>query len=327
MIKLKNVYKKLDKFQLDINLDIQKNEYFVILGKTGSGKTILLNLIARFLNADAGEVITGNNKIGMLYQNYLLFPHYTVKENIEYSLKFSTKKENIKEICQLLDISHIIDRYPKNLSGGEKQRTALARAIISKPQIILLDEPFSSLDIVTKNKLITLIKSIHKKENITFIHVTHDLEEAITLANRICVIEQGKILQIGTPFEILKKPISKFVANLVGARNIYYGKIQKNFIQIHHLKIFINTDKTGFVNITISPEDILLSIKKIDSSARNYFSGKIINILLKQYLCEVEVDIGITIIVFITKTSCEKLSLKLGKEVWVTFKTTKVHIF
>jgi molybdopterin-binding protein len=267
----------------------------------------------------------------------MLFNHFSVRENIAYSLKLQKKSkkyinEKVEKICDLFNISHILNRYPEKLSGGEKQRVALARTLISNPEIILLDEPFSALDIVTKNKLIREIKQIHQKEKINFIHVTHDFEEAIVLADRICVIDKGKILQVGTPDEIFKKPASKFVANFVDARNIYHAKIdvldglKVAKIDDVDLNIFVNTEKDSCEYLTIRPEDIILSNERFISSARNNFFGKITNILLKKFVCEITVDIGVEIVAFVTNRSILDLDLKIGKDVWVTFKATEVHV-
>jgi len=347
MIKIDNISKKVGTFSVsNINFKIKRGEYFVILGPTGAGKTVILEIIAGLLTPDSGRIyLKGEDatdfepdkrRIGMLYQDYMLFPHYTVSQNIGYGLKVRKVdrkliKKKVDEFCILFNISHIKERRPENLSGGEKQRVALARTLICRPQLVLLDEPFSSIDISTKIPLIKEIRALHKKEGLTFIHVTHDFEEALELADRICVVNNGSVIQVGNPEDIFKKPVNRFVADFVGIRNVFYGTIRsKNGIKVfsvNSLDIYVNTKLDGKCHLSIRPEDIIISNSKIVSSARNCFKGRITDIILKQFVCEVTVDIGVSVVLFITKKSYEELMLKPGKNVWVTFKTMETHIF
>jgi tungstate/molybdate transport system ATP-binding protein len=221
----------------------KKGEYFVILGPTGAGKTLLLEMLAGFHLTDKGEIwIDGENmttyppedrNVGFIYQDYSLFPHLNVAKNIEFGLKLKglQKQEIEKEsngIMRLLEISHLSHRYPKTLSGGEQQKVAIARAIITKPNVLLLDEPLSALDRRTQDLLREELKRIHRREKLTSVHVTHDQMEAMALADRIAVIMDGRVVQVGSPHEIFNKPLNESIATFVGVENIFGGEIKTN---------------------------------------------------------------------------------------------------
>lgn len=212
MLEIKNIQLKLGRFVLNnIDLKINLGEYFVILGPSGSGKTVLLETIAGLYTPDSGKILYNKNDIillppekrdiGFVYQDYELFPHMTVEDNIIFGLKIRgmNKKiisEKLYKLVSMLKIEHLLKRYPNKLSGGEKQRVALARAIIISPKILLLDEPLSALDIMIKPILQQEIKNIHKEFKSTIIHVTHDIEEAIFLADRIGIMSDGNLLKV-----------------------------------------------------------------------------------------------------------------------------------
>lgn len=212
MLEIKKLQLTLGKFTLNsLDLKIELGEYFVILGPSGSGKTVLLETIAGLYNPNNGSILYDKEDmvvfppekrdIGFVYQNYELFPHMTVEDNIVFGLKIRRKKkediaEKLKELVSILKIEHLLERYPRKLSGGEKQRVALARALIISPRILLLDEPLSALDMMIKSELQKEIKNIHSKLRPTIIHVTHDLEEALFLGDRIGIMRDGNLLEI-----------------------------------------------------------------------------------------------------------------------------------
>ncbi len=210
MLEIKNIKLKLGKFCLrNVNINIKAGEYFVILGPSGAGKTVLLETIAGLYPPDKGSIYYNKRNllklspekrnVGFVYQNYELFPHMTVKDNITFGPKIRKVSKSVIEeklciLVSMLKIDHLLDRYPARLSGGEKQRVALARALIISPEILLLDEPMSALDMNIKLKLQQEIKNIHKRLKTTVIHVTHDVDEAVYLSDRIGVMDEGRLL-------------------------------------------------------------------------------------------------------------------------------------
>ena len=224
----------------NINLQIYENEIFAILGKTGSGKTVLLESIAGFYKSEEGsikiydkkvnEIPLENRKIGFVYQDYGLFPHMTVFNNISYGLKIQkinkkTIKSTVKEICKILSIEKILNQYPGTLSGGEKQRTALARSVVLKPKILLMDEPFSALDPTTKLSMYDEIKKIHKIFGCTIIFVTHDFNEAQIMADRIGILKSGELKSVRKSEELFNEYKDEDINEFLGIRRgKYYDK-------------------------------------------------------------------------------------------------------
>jgi len=241
MIEIKNLRVDLGSFQLqEINLDIKQGEYFIILGPTGAGKTVLLETIAGLYPAQGGEIWLNGREITRLepekrgisfvYQDYVLFPHLSVRENIAFGLRRGKvgKKEaqdRVEWVVGLLGVSHLLDRKPDTLSGGEQQKVALARALIVSPEVLLLDEPVSALDPQTREGVQHELRQIHDRMQTTVIHVTHDFEEAIALGDRIAVLGEGRIQQVGTAEQVFRQPNSEFVARFAMARNIFAGEV------------------------------------------------------------------------------------------------------
>lgn len=220
MIALENVSISLGDFSLKgVNLEIPSGEYFSILGPTGAGKTVILELIAGLYKPDQGNILINNENVqeippekrgvGFVYQDYALFPHLNVYENISFGLKLKKNsqkeiKDTVLELAELFNITHLLDRLPGTLSGGEQQRVSLARALALKPKILLMDEPLGALDPNTKNFLRREIKRIHRAYGCTIVHVTHDFNEANTLATMVGIILDGQIRRVGTPEEVFK---------------------------------------------------------------------------------------------------------------------------
>lgn len=256
MLKIEHLYKKLGDFQLeDIDLEIAQGEYFVILGPTGTGKSVILEIIAGLYKPDKGQFYFNgedlsnkypeNREIGFVYQDYLLFPHLCVKKNIVFGLKQKkfTKSEieqKLNEIILKFKIEHLLERYPITLSGGEQQRVAMARALITSPKILLMDEPLSALDPSTKNEFLITLKKIHENRKNTVIHVTHDFNVALYLADRIAIMNDGAIVQVGTPEEIFKKPKSIFVANFIGMKDFFKNRIDNSKADCYYEDAFFS---------------------------------------------------------------------------------------
>ena len=217
-----------------VSLDIREGEFFTLLGPSGCGKTTLLRMIAGFNSIEGGDFYFGEKRInnvpahkrdiGMVFQNYAIFPHLTVEENVAYGLKARKlpKAEiapRVRDALELVQISHLAKRKPNELSGGQQQRVALARAFVIEPSVLLMDEPLSNLDAKLRVQMRTVIKKLQRRLGITTIYVTHDQEEALAISDRIAVMKDGVIMQIGTPNEIYAKPQNPFVAGFIGVSN------------------------------------------------------------------------------------------------------------
>jgi putative spermidine/putrescine transport system ATP-binding protein len=224
----------------DVNLDIQDREFFTMLGPSGSGKTTCLRLIAGFDRPTAGSILLHGQDVSRLppyerdvntvFQDYALFPHMTVADNVAYGLMIrkvpkaerSTRAEEMLDLVRLVGMAQ---RKPSQLSGGQRQRVALARALINHPRVLLLDEPLGALDLKLRQQMQVELKAIQQRVGITFVYVTHDQEEALTMSDRIAVFNQGKVEQVGSPAEIYEHPMTPFVAGFVGVSNLISGAL------------------------------------------------------------------------------------------------------
>lgn len=344
MLELRGIDKQLGDFRLkDINLEIKEGEYFVILGPTGTGKTVILEVIAGMYRPDSGEIYFKNQNISSLYpeqrgisfvyQDYALFPHLNVEENIIFGLKvqnISQKsiKKSLRDMVALLGIEHLLQRYPTTLSGGEQQRVAIARALITSPEILLLDEPLSALDPRTRQAFQEELQKIHAMLGTTTIHITHDFSEALVLGDRIAILQDGAIVQVGTPTEVFHHPASCFVAEFVGAENILSGQCTGGVIKVAPgVDIHAISPEQGKVNLTIRPEDIIISHQPLTSSAQNSLPGTVLQMYNLGPLVKLTIDSGVTLTVLLSKQSVEEMALRPGQKVWATFKASAVHVF
>jgi len=331
----------------DADLEVAEHEYFIILGPTGAGKTVLLETIAGLYPPSTGDIWMSGQRvtdlgpdkrgIGIVYQDHVLFPHLTVRDNIIFGLRQqgSKKREASSQaqwIIDLLGISHLLERKPDTLSGGEKQKVALARALVMQPQVLLLDEPLSALDPETRENVQRELRDLHEKLQLTCIHVTHDFEEAISLGDRIAVIGDGRIVQVGTPEEIFRRPNSEFVARFALTRNIFSGEVRDGddecaMVYVEGTPIAVVTDHRGRRQATVRPEDILLSPEPLRSSARNSFKGTITEVISKGSTVNLRVRVPPDFICLVTRRSYEDMELREGGDVYVTFKASAVHVF
>ncbi|WP_372630878.1 ABC transporter ATP-binding protein [Cohnella sp.] len=270
----------------DAHFKIEEGEFFTLLGPSGCGKTTLLRTIAGFYKQEEGnlyfgdrlmnDVPTHNRDIGMVFQNYAIFPHMTVFENVAYGLrarKVSKKEieERVMEALEMVELGHLRDRAPSNMSGGQQQRIALARAIVIRPSLLLMDEPLSNLDAKLRVKMRSDIRKLQKDLNITTIYVTHDQEEALAVSDRIAVLSEGRVQQIGLPHEIYSYPSNRFVANFIGTSNFVRGTSGQYNAATGSAKIGVQgMSKTmkltssyeGDVLISVRPENIGVSVQR-----------------------------------------------------------------
>jgi ABC-type sugar transport system ATPase subunit len=241
LIKLERVSRVWPEFAIrDVTIEVSEGQYLVIVGPTGAGKTLLLELLLGVHQPDAGRIFVGERDvtglppekrgIGMVYQDYLLFPHLNVARNLAFGLRYQRYdrdhvQRRVSEIGELLGIQHLLHRYPYTLSGGEKQRVAIGRALVTEPRVLLLDEPLSALDRGTAARLRAEIKSLHASKKLTVLHVTHDLSEARQMDGPIALIKEGRLDALGTADDLLRRPPTVFAATFFGAVNLYKADV------------------------------------------------------------------------------------------------------
>jgi len=277
IIKLENISVAFDGETIldDISLKIDENEFITLLGPSGCGKTTTLRIIAGFLEPDKGDVIFEGEKINgvpaykrqvnTIFQRYALFPHLNVYENIAFGLRLKKKKEDeirqtVSDMLSLVNLKGFGNRNIASLSGGQQQRVAIARALAVKPRVLLLDEPLGALDLKLRKDMQFELKSIQQKLGITFIYVTHDQEEALSMSDTIVVMDSGKIQQIGTPTDVYNEPANAFVADFIGESNILDGIMHEDF-SVEFAGIRFQCVDKGFkkdepVDVVIRPEDV-----------------------------------------------------------------------
>lgn len=264
----------------DFSLQVQKGSFTTLLGSSGSGKTTILKLISGFLFPSEGQIFVNgklvndvapeDRKIGMVFQDYALFPHMNVKNNLLYGLKIKNKKqikENrktddelysiLKKTANSLDLLNLLDRFPNELSGGQQQRLALGRALVLEPQILLMDEPLSSLDTKLRQNLRTELKDLQQRLNITTIYVTHDQEEALFLSDKIAVLNQGKLVQYASSKDVYFSPADRFTAEFIGNANFIQINNQQYMIRPEWINIKNKKEKSDDVEAKVISKDFL----------------------------------------------------------------------
>jgi putative spermidine/putrescine transport system ATP-binding protein len=252
-----------------IDLEVREGEFFSMLGPSGSGKTTCLRMIAGFERPTEGRIWLGDRdvaglppferEVNTVFQDYALFPHYTVQENVEYGLRVrkvakASRAEQAREALRMVQLEGFEDRKPAALSGGQRQRVALARALVMRPRVLLLDEPLGALDLKLRQAMQVELKDIQRRVGLTFIYVTHDQEEALTMSDRLAVFSQGRIEQVGTPAEVYERPATDFVAGFVGVSNVLEGEAARAVTGSPHA-ITIRPEKIHLEQREISPRD------------------------------------------------------------------------
>ncbi len=321
----------------DVNLVVRKGEFVTILGPSGCGKTTLLRLISGFQKATEGKIsISGidvtetpphRRPVNTVFQKYALFPHLNVFQNIAFGLKLKhvEKKQiekKVKKVLKMVSMTGYEERDVDSLSGGQQQRVAIARALVNEPQVLLLDEPLAALDLKMRKDMQMEIKAMHKQLGITFVYVTHDQEEALTLSDRIVVMNEGRIQQIGTPIQIYNEPANAFVADFIGESNILDGQMIEDQLVAFSGVQFECVDK-GFlpneaVDVVVRPEDIYI----FDSLEAAQFKGIVTSSIFKgvHYEMMVMTPNGFEFIVQ------DYHSFDVGKEVGLLIKPFDIHV-
>jgi putative spermidine/putrescine transport system ATP-binding protein len=275
LVGLSKIYGDIAAVQ-DVSLDVAPGEFVALLGPSGCGKTTTLRMVAGFVRPSAGEVFLGDadvtrllpeqRNMGMVFQNYALFPHMTVRANIEFGLKCHrlARAERVRRIADVLDLvglDAMADRYPRQLSGGQQQRVALARVMALRPRLLLFDEPLSNLDARLRVQMRDEIQRLQRQSGVTALFVTHDQDEAMTMADRIVVMAKGRVEQVGTPADIYDRPRTRFVADFIGAANFFEGGVEcsgdNRVFRSHSGPVLpLPTNAPAAVTLAVRPERI-----------------------------------------------------------------------
>lgn len=373
MVVFKNIEFTIGTFSLhNINFNIKDGEYFVILGPSGNGKTQLLKLLAGLNRPKSGEIWIGGTRrdhlppeqrdIGYVFQDQVLFPHMSVYDNIAFSLKLkklsrSEIKTKVEKMAEILGITYMLDRSTVDLSGGEKQRVALARAMVMGPKVLIMDEPYAALDRNLQERLTLEARELHNQLEQTTVHVTHNQEEAITLADRICILEAGRIKMIGTPDEVFRSPTSTFVARFVCTENIFRdATVEHDDSQVLTMRyadhpVFCNyvdtadkisiaeSDNQGFFHcerdvnsgkatFCVRPESTLLHRSRPQDLKRNVFKGEVTKIFDRGLMFQSNIKINdqFLIVNLTMRKSFMDLDIDIGSVVYISFDEKNVHI-
>jgi len=348
MLEIKNLCVERGTFSLkDITFDVQDSEYFVLAGPTGSGKTVLLETVAGLHSGSSGQVwINGRDvtsfdlekrRVGFAYQDCAVYGHLSVRDNISFGLmyRYKTRREieqAVDRAIELLGIQHLLEKRPTYLSGGETQKIALARAIAIKPDLLLFDEPLSAVDAETKYAYGRELKELHNRLKLPTIHVTHDFEEAMALGDRMAVMWEGRILQIGTPKQVFRHPTSEFVARFFMTKNIFQGEVQdvsggQSVFCLERHKMMVVTTLCGQRHASIRPESISISREKPDCDGVNCLQGIISQISERGSIAYITVDVPPEFTCLVLQPILEEMGLKEKQTIYITFKASAVNIF
>jgi ABC-type sugar transport system ATPase subunit len=349
MIEINNLSIRMGGFALkDVNLSIRDKEYLVILGPTGAGKTVLMECLAglhnlkqgsiRIDNADVTNLAPEERQIGYVPQDYVLFPFLNVQENILFGLKRGKYdrldiQKRLMTLTGLLGIKHLLQRDPRTLSGGEKQRVALARALATAPRILLMDEPFSALDVQTSCYLRMELRHIHQELGVTTVHITHNQIEAEEMADRVAVMISGSIAQVGKPQDIFFYPENETVSNFIGTSNILECHSCRQLVPglmevfCENLRIVLPHDAGNIEKIAISPRDIYISDVLPSGPSVNRYKGWIKDINYESTTARINVDIGdVHLKAEMPSELAREMSLAPSSEVYLILKLRRLKV-
>lgn len=331
----------------NINLRIRDKELLVLLGPNGAGKTTLVNIIAGlaeyrgsvlFDDVPVDKLPPSKRGVGYLFQDPLLFPHLDVATNIAYGLRAKRLSPNqvearVRQLLRMMKIEHLASRYPKQLSGGEKQRVALARALAPSPKVLLLDEPLSSLDVTTTKYLRTELRQLQKRLGITTVYVTHDLQEAEEMADRIAILQEGRLEQVSRPEEVFFYPANERVSDFIGAPNIldcdYCHSLGKGVVEVGcgGLVIIAPHDGSQVRRIAIFPQDIHIFESKPPGPEVNRFQGVITSIRPTQEAVRIGLKVGgKELFASLSHHTFAEMDLVIGQEVFLVLKLARIKI-
>lgn len=343
------ISKKLGLFSLrNVSLEVGEGEYFVLLGPTGAGKTVLLEVITGFHRPDKGNIILNGRditdmpiekrEIGYVPQNCPLFPHMNVFENVEFGLKMRRtaavkRKKTVDTMLEIIGLDALAKRKPLTLSSGERQKVVLARALVTEPKIVLLDEPLTAIDAETHRSLKDELKRINRELHVTMVHVTHDQIEGFSVGDKIAIMQNGEIVQLGRPTEVLTNPKTEFVARFLGYENVFRVRKLKHEMNVSEVSVqgvkirLVGGFESWEATVAVRPEDIILSTEATSvSSEWNAFEGEIRGYTNLGPVVEVTVDAGLILKVLLDKRSFLQSNLALGKRVHVRFRLDSVKI-
>jgi len=337
LIRFENIVKEFDGTLVlkSINLSIEANEFVTLLGPSGCGKTTLLRILGGFLEQTEGKVYFDNieisglppykREINTVFQRYALFPHLNVYDNIAFGLRIkktneAVVKQKVEKMLELVNLEGYQSRAVTQLSGGQQQRIAIARALVNEPMVLLLDEPLGALDLKLRKEMQHELKKLQKEVGITFIYVTHDQEEALTMSDKIVVMNHGEIQQIGTPTDIYNEPGNRFVADFIGESNIIEGTMIKDYRVEFDGKVFecvdYGFDENEPIEVVLRPEDMDIVDKK-----KGKITGIVRSILFKGVHYEIIVDTPQRSYLIHTTDNSE-----IGKEVGLDFWPEDIHV-
>jgi molybdate transport system ATP-binding protein len=347
-------------FSLDTDF-IAAPGFTILFGASGSGKTTLLNCVSGLTAPDDGRIAVGERvlfdsdsplnvpvakrRVGYVMQDLALFPHLTVEQNVEYGLAHlprAARKDKAGSMLREFGIEHLRQRRPDKISGGERQRVALARSLVTEPCVLLLDEPLAALDAVTKSKILSDLRRWNEAHGIPILYVTHSREEVAALGERVLVLEEGRIIAQGTPHEVMRAPVQESVAQLAGFENIFdatvylihedRGTLTCRLVGPAGKSVLLETpliraEAGSHLRVGIRAGDILLAIAKpVGLSARNVIAGRLVSIERRDMLISARVDCGVEMEVYLTLAARDALDLREGSEVWLVIKTHSCHL-